>query len=119
VRVLFDTNILIDHSIGIAAAKDVLRLYDDSAISIVTRIEFLAGAQPGMERLALRLLERFHLVQLDEQIADEAARVRRDMRLKFADAIVLASARVTGRTLLTRDAKDFHGDALAQVPYRL
>ena len=118
-RVIFDTNIIIDHSIGIKAGTEELARHADAAISIVTRIEFLAGVPAGSEALALRLLDRFSLVHLDERVADEAARIRRQLRLKFADAIVLASARTTGRVLLTRDAKDFAGDPLVQAPYRL
>lgn len=118
-RVLFDTNIVIDHSIGIAAGTQELARHPDGAISIVTRIEFLAGVPEGSEALAHRLLDRFSLVHLDESVADEAARIRRELRLKFADAIVLASAGITGRVLLTRNSKDFGGDPLVRIPYRL
>lgn len=41
VAALFDTNIILDHIKGIAAAPVELDRYDDRAISIVTVIEVL------------------------------------------------------------------------------
>jgi len=46
--------------------------------------------------------------------------LRRLHGLKLPDAIIWASAKVTGRTLATRDAKDFPLDDLSVCcPYRL
>ncbi len=53
-------------------------------------------------------------------MAEEAAKLQRDRRLKLPDAIVLATARVTGRALATRNTKDFRdGEPGVVVPYRL
>ncbi len=44
VKALFDTNILIDYLNGIPQAREEVALYDDSAISIISWMEVMAGA---------------------------------------------------------------------------
>jgi predicted nucleic acid-binding protein len=46
-------------------------------------------------------------VELNEAIAEEAVQVRNSKRLKLPDAIILATARVHGCQLVTRNSKDF------------
>jgi predicted nucleic acid-binding protein len=46
--------------------------------------------------------------------------LRRTLRLKVPDAITLASAQVSGRLFITRDAKDFaKADPQIRIPYKL
>ena len=117
---LFDTNILIDHLNGACQASELLKAHPDRAICSVTWIEVMAGGAPDVDVAMRAFLSDFRIVALDDAVAEEAARLRRTRRVKLADAVVWASARVTGRVLLTRDAKDFPAnDPGGRVPYRL
>jgi predicted nucleic acid-binding protein len=53
-------------------------------------------------------------------VAEEAVRIRRQRRLKLPDAIILATARVHGLVLVTRNTKDFDpADPAIRIPYAL
>jgi predicted nucleic acid-binding protein len=46
--------------------------------------------------------------------------MRRQMRIKMPDAIILATAEVAGRVLVTRNVKDFpSGMRGVKVPYKV
>lgn len=120
VGALFDTCILIDYLRGIDAARIEIEACGQPAISIVSRIEVLAGAPDGAEAATRAFLSRFELLPLDEPTADRAALIRREQRLKLPDAVILATALSRGLTLVTRDEKAFGGPgAYVRVPYRL
>jgi hypothetical protein len=110
VKPLFDSCILIDYLNGVEAAARELDRYQDRAISVVTWIEVMAGAPTGQESATRRFLDGFAVVPLDRPVADETVAVGQGFRLKLPDAIVFASARATGRLLVTRDTRDFPGD---------
>lgn len=56
---------------------------------------------------------------MDLAVAQEAVRLRRAGRLRLPDAIIYATARVHGRTLVTRNTRDFpEGEPGVDVPYR-
>lgn len=118
VDALLDSNILIDHLQGIAEARTEVDRYENPAISIVTWIELLAGAKPSNEADVRAFLESFETVELDRVVAAEAAAIRRAHRIKLPDAVVWASARTTGRLLVSRNTKDFPPrDPGVRVPY--
>jgi len=120
VRALFDTNILIDVIENKAEALVEVQRYDDRAISIVSWIEVMVGAPEVKADSTRRFLSHFKVIGLDEEVAEIAAALRRDRRLKLPDAVIWASARRDSRLLVTRDAKDFApGDPGVRVPYRL
>jgi predicted nucleic acid-binding protein len=124
VSVLFDTNILIDHFAGIKEATAELERYEDAAITTITWLEVLSGAEPHELQDMRDYMTQFIVYDLDDIIAEEAAAIRRTARmagrkvLKSPDAAVLATARYTGRKLITRDTKDFGGTDV-YVPYTL
>ena len=118
---LFDTNILIDHLNGIAKATRELRLSNDPAISMITWIEVMTGAsKPDEEGVLRAFLLNFECLPVSSAVAERAAVVRRQMKIKMPDAIILATAEVAGRQLVTRNVKDFpagtHG---VRVPYKV
>ncbi|WGG52622.1 PIN domain-containing protein [Rugamonas sp. DEMB1] len=121
---LFDTNILIDHFAGIEEVTAELERYEDAAITTITWLEVLSGAEPHELQDMRDYMAQFIVYDLDDVIAEEAAAIRRTARiagrkiLKSPDAAVLATARYTGRKLITRDIKDFSG-ADVHVPYAL
>ncbi len=120
-NVCFDTNILIDASNGLELARAELRRATDRIVSIVTEIEFLVGCRTDEEEAAARqFLTQFRVVPVTGPIADAAVNVRRTTRLRLPDAIVLATAHVSGCQLTTRNTKDFQEtDPMIRIPYRV
>lgn len=120
VRVLIDTNILVDFLNGLPQASQELRLYDDAAISIISWMEVMVGATEASSQPTRSFLAHFEILGLDENIAAMAVDLRRRHRIKLPDAIVWASAQTQGRLLVTRDIKAFPaGDPAVRVPYAL
>ena len=107
-NVLVDSVILIDHFNRIAAATAYLRRTErQSAISVITRAEVLAGFNGEALALALQLLDRFPTLPIDRTAADLAARLRRHHRWKLPDAFQAAVAQQHGLKLATRNRRDF------------
>ena len=121
-NVLLDSVILIDHFNGIDAATEFIRRHAKTAsISAITRAEVLAGFSDEDAPLAMRLLDQFRFLPMDVAIADEAARLRRRMRLRLPDAIQAAFATCHGLILATRNTKDFSAARFdfVKVPYQI
>ena len=117
---LFDTNILIDHLNGVTKATREIGLSRDPAISIITWIEVMTGASGQDEETILRaFLLNFECLPISAAVADRAAVIRREKRLKMPDAIILATAEMGGLRLVTRNIKDFpSGTRGVRVPYK-
>jgi predicted nucleic acid-binding protein len=120
-----DANILIDALLGHEPAHvELARIGDTGAKLFVSRmawIEVLSKGGEAVVRDALRFLGRFVLDEIDEDIALRAAALRRQQAgLKSPDAIILATALVHGRTLVTRNIRDFPADMPGiRIPYTL
>jgi predicted nucleic acid-binding protein len=120
VRPLFDTNILIDYLNGIELARAELARYEEAAVSVVTWMEVLVGADAESERSTRRFLSRFEIVELDGAVAERAVAIRRGNSMRLPDAIIMASAEVHAMLLVTRNTRDFDANSPAvRVPYRL
>ncbi len=120
-KVLFDTNILIDHLQGHRAASEAIASHSGAAISVITWVEVMSGV-PSAQEAAMRLwLDRFHLIDVDADIAVYAAALRQERRLDLADALIVATAQASGRTLVTRDRALCHelDDPPVLIPYEL
>lgn len=121
-NLLLDSVILIDHVNGIQHETRFLRDHRERLfVSSITRAEVLAGYDEARSPEAVALLERFRFLAMDASVADEAARVRRRIRLPLADAIQAAFAIRHGLQLVTRNTKDFSARRFdfVLVPYRL
>ncbi|WP_433970708.1 type II toxin-antitoxin system VapC family toxin [Tunturiibacter lichenicola] len=118
---LFDTNILIDHLNGVAKATRELKRSNHPAISMITWTEVMTGAASPAEEAVLRsFLLNFECLPVSGAVAERAAVVRREMKIKMPDAIILATAEVSGRELVTRNVKDFPtGMRDVRVPYKV
>ena len=118
---LIDTNVLIDYLAGIEAARDELSRHNDPAISAITWMEVMVGAADDRESARLRwFLSGFTRVPIDDEVSELAVAIRREHRLRLPDAIIWASARRSGRILVTRNTKDFPaGDPGVRVPYSI
>ena len=121
-RLLADSVILIDHFNGIEAATDFLRRHQSAVrISVVTRAEVLTGFKVEEEALAVRLLDIFKTYEIDVEVADLAAQLRREHRWKLPDAFQAAVALRNGCLLATRNTKDFPPSkySFVRVPYEI
>ena len=107
----FDTNILIDALNDVPEAHAELTQYTRRFISRISWIEVLTGAEG--------FLSYFTMVEVTEEISRRAAMLRAQRkRLQIPDAIILASAQVAGRVLITRNTKDFPAQMPGiRVPY--
>jgi predicted nucleic acid-binding protein len=116
---IFDTNILVDCIHNVEEAVQELTRYQTIAVSRIVWIEFLIGAKTAdVEARRRFILDEFELIELDEAISREAVLIRQRTRLKLADAIILATARVHGLLFVTRNHRDFpRREPDIRIPY--
>jgi predicted nucleic acid-binding protein len=120
VKALFDTNILVDYLNAVPQAHTELHRYEEKAVSIVTWMEVMVGAESGLEVATRRFLDDFTILAVDEKVAERAVGLRRDHRIKLPDAVIWATAKVHALLLVTRNVKDFpQRDPGVRMPYRL
>ena len=121
----FDANIVIDALAGYQPARSEIQravaLGSRPWISRMAWIEVLSKGNEAIVRDAVAFLARFGLDEIDDEISHRAAALRRERpRLKSPDAIILATAQIRGRVLITRNTKDFPAEMPGiRVPYTL
>ena len=104
----FDSNILIDALNGQPVAHAEIAKVDRPWISRVTWIEVLSKERGGTLRQIELFLSGFSIDEVDARVSAHAAAMRRERpRLKLADAVILATAQINNRILVTRNIKDF------------
>ena len=112
---IVDTDILIDAARRITEAVDYLEHTETTmglAISAVTQMELLVGARDKQAQQIVRhFLARFTVIKLNASISDVAydllLKYRLSHGLAIADALIAATAIVTGQPLATKNYKDF------------
>ncbi len=87
------------------------------AISVITRAEVLAWPAHTAQTIqaALAGMSGFAQLGVDAQIADEAARIRRECNLKLPDAMIAATALLHHMSVVTANARDFERVSQLQV----
>ncbi len=103
-----DTNILVGFFQGVVPIRHALERFDRLVVPAMTYAEFMAGLPDQKLRDASdqAIESLFEVIQSSKSICLEAAEIRRRIRLKMPDAMIYATARVGGGTLITLD-KDF------------
>lgn len=120
-----DANIVIDALLNHEPAhREISRIADSGArmwISRMAWIEILSKGNESAVRDVLMFLGQFGLDEIDDEISHRAAALRRERaRLKSPDAIILATAQLRGRILVTRNTKDFPAEMPGiRVPYQI
>ena len=120
-----DANILIDALLEHDPAyREMTRIVASGSrmwISRMAWIEVLSKGSDVIVRDAIQFLGRFGLDEIDDEISHRAAALRRERpRLKSPDAIILATAQIRGRVLITRNTKDFPAEMPGiRIPYTL
>jgi hypothetical protein len=121
IKRLLDSVILIDHLNGIdKATRFILKLQpEQTAISVITRAEILAGLEEEDKKVVVALLDQYKLLIIDQPVADMAADLRRVHRWKLPDAFQAALALHHKIKLTTRNTKDFDPKKLdfVEIPY--
>lgn len=119
--VVFDTNILIDLFSGHTQAKEALSRFPvNRAISLMTWIEIMVGAKKHNQEARTReVLDTFEILAICSAVAERSVLLRQQHGMKLPDAIILATAQVHSRRLVTRNVKDFDGLNGVTIPYSL
>ena len=121
----FDANILIDALQGRAAAHEELRKARSEGTKLwISRMVWIEVMSKGSALVAADteyFLNGFAVDEIDAEVAARAAELRRmRRRLRAPDAIILATAQLRGRTLVTRNVKDFPAEMPGiLIPYTL
>ena len=117
---VFDTNILIDWLRERPEAEAELSRYRRHRISRISWSEVLAGEPLETRDYVQELIAPFEVIELDARIATAAADIRHRTRMKLLDAVILATAQITGSILVTRNTKDFPAKMPGiRVPYKI
>jgi len=122
----FDTNILIDFLNGIPQAQAALTPFTRRVISSITWMEVMAGVKDTPdEDLTRSFLTQFELHEITADTAEAAITLHRHQihKLRLPDAIILASARLIGCRLTTRNTRNTRNfptdQADVHIPYQL
>lgn len=121
----FDSNVVIDALLGVDAARAELKRATSGGrrpwLSRMAWIEIMSKGEELTLRATEDFLAGFAIDEIDTEIAERAASLRRERpRLRSPDAVILASAQVRGRILVTRNTKDFPAQLPGiRVPYIL
>ena len=121
--VLLDSDILIDYLRGLSAARNYFKSVDAAAISIVSVTELVSGARNDEEEAAMNeLFSTMHIVGVDEKIAREAGRLRRQFlrshNVETADALIAVTSILHRLQLVTLNRRHYPMLADVLVPYR-
>ena len=119
-KAVIDSDVLIDFLQGVDEAAAEIDRYDDACYSIISWMEAMIGAATDQERFAAEtLFDLMRRVELSADIAKRAVDLRRQLRVKLSDAIVVATADWEGCILVTRNAQDFDPhDPRIRIPYQ-
>lgn len=121
----FDANILIDHLNDRGfAEREIQRAAQHPGGAWISRmvwIEVMSKGDPQLLRETEGYLARFGMDEVTSDVAARAASLRRERpRLKAPDAIILATAFLRNRILVTRNTRDFApGTPGVRIPYTL
>jgi predicted nucleic acid-binding protein len=87
------------------------------AISVITRAEVLAWPSHTAQsvELASAGMLGFEQINVNPEIADEAARIRRECNLKLPDALIAATAKLRDLAVVTANMRDFERVARLKV----
>jgi predicted nucleic acid-binding protein len=105
---LFDSNIIIYLSKR-EIPLSFLDQFDEHYISVITYMEVLGFRfRDAIEENFIRkILGVFHLLYIDQKIADMVIQIRRETSIRLPDAIIAATAKTANLQLVTRNIEDF------------
>jgi predicted nucleic acid-binding protein len=116
---LFDTGVLVDHLTGKPEAAAVLAGHRHGAISVITWVELMGAAPPGLEEATRTFLHRFERLAINEAIADRAVSLRREhATMSLPRALIYATALINAMTFVSVDIpSELEAASNIVVPY--
>ena len=107
-RALFDSNIIIYLSKR-EISLSFLDQFDAHYISVITYMEVLGYRfrDAKEEKFIKEMLGVFHILYIDQKIADMVIQIRREGCIRLPDAIIAATAKTENLYLVTRNIEDF------------
>jgi predicted nucleic acid-binding protein len=114
--IVIDTSVLIDHLRGVEGARDSLcnaaKTGERLALSVMTKIEVLAGMRADEEPATRRLLDSLDLIEVDDTVAERAGTLanrylRSHPGVDPVDYVIAATTQHLGAELWTRNLKHF------------
>jgi predicted nucleic acid-binding protein len=124
--IVFDTDVLVDAAREIKEAVACLEnaeQHGEQAISVVTQMELMVGCRNKKELVSLdKFLRRFHVLKLNEAIADKGVelihRYRLSHGLLIADALIAATVLINEAGLVTKNKRHYRFvEDLHLLPY--
>ncbi|MGB0720710.1 MAG: PIN domain-containing protein [Bdellovibrionales bacterium] len=110
-RAVFDTDAIVHYSKDVESVVDIVLGCEERYISFTTWVEFLVGFPLADQQRARQFLDNnFTIIPCDAKIANFVIDIRRETRLKYADATIYATAKYLRAPLVTCNAKDFKSD---------
>jgi predicted nucleic acid-binding protein len=116
-KIILDTNIIIDHLRNVPQATKQLQEIEDEnytgLISVITITELMAAPRMSQQRFQSikKLLSLFEIINVDSHIAKTAgnllAKYRASNGLEPMDALIAATAQVNEAVLFTLNKKHF------------
>jgi|SRR5580698_106070 predicted nucleic acid-binding protein len=103
---ILDTNILIYFFDGNDAAGKLIREVQYN-VSSITHIELLSNANASRRELITEFLSGTTIIHTNPAICEFAINFRLNYKIKTPDAIIAATAKYLGFTLITADAQLF------------
>ena len=109
---LIDTNILIYHTAGSETISGFIRdmiARQAFNVSVLTKIEFLGWnkhSSEGYEKCR-QLIELANVFLIDDDTAEKAIELKRQAKIKLADAVIAATALLNNFKLVTRNVDDY------------
>jgi predicted nucleic acid-binding protein len=114
--ILLDTSILIDYFRKQNKEKTILyHLFseeEDLAISVITKYELMFGSNHQQDLFWIALLQKVHIISLDESIIDETVRIKKELKTKnqeigLAVMLIAATAKFHQLRLATLNINHF------------
>jgi predicted nucleic acid-binding protein len=105
---LFDSNIIIYLSKR-EIPLTFLDQFDEHYISVITYMEVLGYRfrDAEEEEFIREMLGVFHILYIDQKIADMVIQIRSEIRIRLPDAIIAATSKTANLNLVTRNTEDF------------
>ena len=111
---ILDSVVLIDWYCGRRGVapyiQSIVSGTERGGFSTISEVELWQGLRPGEEEKHEAIFSLLERIPVDGAIARRAGQLRQQFgldRLSLPDAVIAASAELTGRTLLTRNTRDF------------
>ena len=125
-KVVFDTNILVDHLRKIKEANEIVFKLEkreiEGYISSITEAELLAGSECENEEkrnVVISLISTFYKIDVISEIARKAGEFKRKYKLPLDDCIIGATAFHVKCRLWTKNKRDFEKikEIETEMPY--